>query len=189
MPSINPIVKYGLEEEVSMLRHEQDLSYRKIAEKISESKKLPAGKKVSERQVVSFFTATRETNKQIVKRSTKRLAKVVDQQVNIIDEVQSMYNRSKTLLEAMETAAAENGYQHVSPYHFKAVMSETREMLNTMISLQKDINDIENVKFFMQAVISILKKHAPEIIPVLIEELRVNKGTIWIASQLGTKGE
>ena len=165
---VNPVIRYKLEQEASLLRHEGQ-TMADIARLLNDNPAVPPNVKITPSQVSSFFRQSNQSKAAIVQSSNKRLVKVVDQQINIIDETRDMYQRSKNLLDAMEEDSIAKGYAYVDAYRYKAVMSELRETMALIIELQREINDIENVKFFMQAVLTILRRQAPEVIPLLVE--------------------
>jgi len=79
--------------------------------------------------------------------------------------------------------------RNIDPYRFKAVASEMRELLKQMVEIQKEINDYNNVRKFMEIVMSVLQKEVPDKIPIIIEELKIAKGTQWFANMMRKKVE
>lgn len=115
--------------------------------------------------------------------SRDRILQVVNTQFDVIQEVGLLYARTRKLLEQMEDDA-ELRKKMVNPYQFKAVSSEMREMLNTMLEIQREVNDYENIRRFMEIVLQTLAEEVPDKIPIIVEKLRVTKGTAWFASIL-----
>jgi hypothetical protein len=75
----------------------------------------------------------------------------------------------------------------IDVYRWKAVVGEMREMLGTMGNIQKEINDYNNVRRFMEVVIETLSDECPEQIPAIVDRLRTTKGTQWFADILSSK--
>lgn len=176
------IVKYKLEEDCIML-YKSGLSYEKIAEELNASGKVPPDDPISKFAVMRFIKEYPDLNKEIVRESKARLVKVVDANINIINETIDLFKRSKEILEKMaEDAELKN--RHINPYQFKAIASEMRELLKMMTEIQKEINDYQNIKKFMEIVIEVLYEEVPEKIPVIAEKLKLAKGTQWFANLL-----
>lgn len=173
------IVRYKLEEDVVLLK-QSGLSYQQIADELNNSGKVPENDRIDKFNVMRFLEKLPQIERQIVKENKKRLLEVVNNNIDIINEVTKMFNKSKALLEAMEEDAVEKG-RLINPYQYKAIVSEMREMLNQMISIQKEINDYNNVRKFMEIILETLKEHAPDKIPIIAEKLRMSKGTQWFA--------
>lgn len=176
------IVKYKLEEDVVNLR-QSGLSYQQIADELNASGKVPPDDPIDKYVVMRFLEKLPEIQKQIVKEDKRRLIQVVNNNLDIIHEVTSLFQKTKNLLEMMEDEAYQRG-THVNPYKFKAVVSEMRELLKQMIEIQKEINDYNNVKMFMNIVLQVLREECPDKIPIIAEKLRIAKGTAWFADMM-----
>lgn len=173
------IVKYKLEEDCVNLRY-SGLSYQQIAEELNASGKVPPDDPIDKWVVMRFLEKLPEVSRQIVKEDRRRLVQVVNNNMDIIFEVNNMFSKTKQLLEAMEEDAYNRG-RFVNPYQYKAVVSEMREMLKLMTEIQKEVNDYNNVRKFMEIVLSVIKEECPDKIPIIIEKLRLAKGTNWFA--------
>lgn len=173
------IVRYKLEEDVVNLR-KAGLSYQQIADELNQSGKVPEEDPLDKYVVMRFLDKLPELAKEIVKEDKRRLIAVVNNNLDISYEVQSLFSKSKALLESMEDDAYNNG-RTLDPYRFKAVVSEMREMLKQMTEIQKEINDYNNVRKFMEIVLMTLKEECPEKIPIIAERLKLAKGTQWFA--------
>lgn len=173
------IVKYKLEEDVVNLRR-AGLSYQQIADELNDSGKVPENDEINKYVIMRFLEKLPEINKEIVKQDKRRLVQVVNNNLDIIHEVNTLFNKTKNLLEMMEEEAHQRG-KHIDPYRFKAVSSEMREMLKQMMEIQKEINDYNNIKKFMEIVIQTLREECPDKIPIIAEKLKLAKGTQWFA--------
>lgn len=173
------IVKYKLEEDCVNLRN-AGLSYQQIADELNNSGKVPKDDPIDKYVVMRFLDKLPEIQRQIVKEDKRRLIQVVNNNLDIIQEVTELFAKSKNLIEQMEQDAFEKG-RHINPYMYKAVASEMREMLKLMTDIQKEINDYNNIRRFMEIVLETLKEEAPDKIPIIAEKLRLSKGTKWFA--------
>lgn len=173
------IVKYKLEEDCVNLRY-SGLSYQQIADELNASGKVPPDDPIDKWVVMRFLEKLPEVSRQIVQEDRRRLVQVVNNNMDIIFEVNNMFSKTKQLLEAMEEDAYNRG-KFVNPYQYKAVISEMREMLKLMTEIQKEVNDYNNVRKFMEIVLSVIKEECPDKIPIIIEKLRLTKGTNWFA--------
>lgn len=179
--AVSTIAKYGVEKEVFTLR-QAGFTYPQIAEEINASGKLPEGVEINQNMVFKFLKNFREgeTIKEIVARSSKNVVKCVGRQIDIIDEYNNLYLKAKDILEEVEADANKKG-KPLSPYHYKALVSEMRELLKTMIDIQKEISDHDNVKRFMEIIISTVKAEAPEALPVIALKLKEVRETQWFS--------
>ena len=177
------IVKYKLEEDAVMLR-QSGMSYQQIADELNDSGKVPEDDPIDKYVLVRFFEKLPEVQKQIVKEDKRRLVNVVNQNLDIVHEVTELFGRTKMLLNAMEDDAFARG-KNLDPYRFKAVASEMREMLKQMTEIQREINDYDNIRKFMEIVLATLKEECPEKIPVIASRLKMNKGTTWFSDMMG----
>jgi hypothetical protein len=182
---ISKIVKYMLEEDLINLR-KSGLSYDKIADELNNSGKVPADDSIDKFVVMRFLEKMPEISKEIVRESKHRLIQVVNTNMDIIFEVNSMFQKTKNIMEQMETDANDKG-KMIDVYRWKAVVGEMREMLGTMGAIQREINDYNNVRRFMEVVIETLSDECPEKIPAIVDRLRTTKGTQWFADILSSK--
>lgn len=173
------IVKYKLEKDVITMRN-QNMSYQEIADEINQSGKLPEGETIDRFVVMRFLEKFPEVTKELVSVNQERMLEAVNIQFDIIHETSNLYRKAKNLLEDMEIQARSYN-RPVNPYQFKAIASEMRELLNQMIAIQKEINDYNNVRQFMEIILDVLKEEVPEKIPIIAEKLRINQGTKWFA--------
>lgn len=183
--NVSKIVKYGLVEKAIELR-EKGLSYQKIADELN--RELPEDDKVDLFAVKRFFDKLPELKKEIVQQDQTLLIRAVNKELDLIEEINELYFKAKSVLETMEQEAQAKG-RNVDPYRFKAVASEMRELLKQMVEIQKEINDYNNVRKFMEIVMSVLQKEVPDKIPIIIEELKIAKGTQWFANMMRKKVE
>lgn len=174
------IVKYKLEEDCVNLR-KANMSYQQIADELNSTGKVPDNDLIDKYVVMRFFDKLPEIQQQLVKEDKRRMIQVVNNNMDIVHEVNSMFFKTKQLLEDMEDDAFDKG-RFVNPYQFKAVVSEMREMLKQMTDIQKEINDYDNIKMFMQVVLETLKQEAPDTIPLIVDKLRGAKGTQWFSN-------
>jgi threonyl-tRNA synthetase len=179
------VVKYKVEADVVNLR-QQGLSYQDIADELNSSGKVPADDPLDKWVVMRFLEKMPEINKQIVQENKQRLVEVVSTNMQIVNEVAGLYGKAKFILETMEQRAADNNSM-IDPYRFKAIASEMRELLKQMTEIQREITDAENVRRFMEIVLTTLKEEAPQALPVIAEKLRALKGTQWYADMMGGK--
>lgn len=185
IPIVSPtkqskIVKYKLEEDCVNLR-KSGLSYQEIAEELNASGKVPADDPIDKFVVMRFLEKIPTITKQLVAEDKRRLLNVVNTNFDIIEEVNTLFGKTKALLEMMEEDAANKG-KIINPYQFKAVTSEMRELLNQMMTIQKEINDYKNVRKFMEIVLQTLQEEVPDKIPIIAEKLRMTQGTQWFAN-------
>jgi len=60
-----------------------------------------------------------------------------------------------------------------------------REMLKMMIEIQKELNDYENTKKFMEIVMETVAEECPQSIPIIIDRLKMSRETKWIGQTFG----
>lgn len=174
------IVRYKLEEDCVTLRR-AGLSYQQIADELNGSGKVPGDDRIDKYVLIRFFDSLPEIQQQLVKEDKKRLIAVVDNNMDIVSEVTQLFAKTKTLLEAMEDDAESKG-RFVNPYQYKAVVGEMREMLKQMTDIQREINDFDNIKMFMQIVLEVIKEECPDKLPIIADRLKSAKGTSWFSS-------
>ncbi|MEC0276820.1 hypothetical protein [Peribacillus frigoritolerans] len=177
------IVKYKLEEDVVMLR-QSGMSYQQIADELNESGKVPEDDELDKYVVLRFLEKLPKVQQQIVSEDRRRLVEVVNTNLDIVHEVTALFGKTKALLNHMEEDAFDRG-KAMDPYRFKAVASEMREMLKQMTEIQREINDYNNIRKFMEIVLNTLKEECPEKIPVISEKLKMTKGTTWFSDMMG----
>lgn len=176
------VVRYQVEDDVVNLR-KSGLSYQQIADELNASGKVPVDDPLDKYVVMRFLEKLPAIQQEIVKGDKRRLLNVVNNNMDIIYEVTSLFGKTKCLLEAMEEDAFERG-KLLNPYQFKALTSEMRELLKQMTDIQREINDYDNVKKFMQIVLETLKEEAPDKLPIIVEKLRGAKGTQWFSQMV-----
>ena len=176
------IVKYKIEEDVVMLR-QSGMSYQQIADELNSSEKVPLDDQLDKYVIMRFLEKLPQIQQQLVREDKKRLVSVVSANMDIVHEISDLYGKTKSLLSMMEDDAIERG-RILDPYRFKAVASEMRELLKQMTDIQKEINDYDNIRKFMEIVLETLKDEAPESIPVIAQKLRLTKGTNWFADMV-----
>jgi hypothetical protein len=176
------IVKYKLEDDCVNLR-KSGLSYQEIADELNASGKVPNDDSIDKFVVARFLEKMPDITKQLVREDKRRLLEVVNTNFDVFYEINTLFGKTKMLLELMEEDAVSRG-KTIDPYRFKAVASEMREMLKQMTDIQKEVNDYNNVRKFMEIVLQVLQEEAPEKIPVIAEKLRVVKGTQWFADMM-----
>lgn len=174
------IVRYKLEEECVNLK-KAGLSLSEIANELSSNEKVPPHDKIDKFVVARFLEKIPNITKQLVQEDKRRLLEVVNTNFDIMEETGRLFAKSKSLLDLLEDDAYEKG-KIVNVYMWKAVVSEMREMLRQMTEIQKEINDYDNVRKFMEIVLQVLQEEAPDKIPIIADKLRVVKGTQWFAS-------
>jgi hypothetical protein len=179
------VVKYKVEQDVVNLR-KQGLSFEKIAEELNASGKIPENDQLDKFVIKRFLDKMPEVTKEIVQGNKHRLIEVVNTSMDIIFEVNSMFQKTKNILESLEEDAVRNG-RTVDVYKWKAVVSEMREMLRQMGDIQKEINDYNNVRKFMEVVIETLTEECPDKLPIIAEKLKAAKGTQWFADIMNQK--
>lgn len=181
--NVSKIVKYNLEQDTVNLR-QAGLSYQRIADELNASGKVPEDDLINIDIVKRFLDHLPSVSRELVKRDEKKMMAVVNNNINIINEMTTLYEKTKNLLEDMEEKA-NDANKHVDPYRFKALSSEMREMLKMMIEIQRELNDYENVKKFMIIVVETVSDVCPEAMPVIIERLKMSQKTHWISEFLG----
>lgn len=173
------IVRFKLEQECVELR-KSGLSLQEIADELNRNPKIPVGDSIDKFVVSRFLDKMPDISRQLIQEDKRRLLDVVNTNFDILNEVNEIYGKSKQLLQLMDEAATNEG-RHINPYQYKAVISEMREMLGQMMAVQKEINDFNNIKKFMEIILLVLKEECPEKIPIIAEKLRMAKGTQWFA--------
>lgn len=173
------IVKYKLENDCVNLR-KAGLSYREIADELNASGKVPAHDQINQNSVARFLSTIPKLTKQLVKEDRSRLLQVVNTNFDIIHEINTLFGKTKTLLEQMEQEAQERN-RIINPYQYKAVVSEMREMLKQMLEIQKEVNEFDNIRKFMEIVLQVIQEEAPEVMPIIARRLRMTKDTQWFA--------
>lgn len=176
------IVKYKIEEDVVMLR-QSGMSYQQIADELNSSEKVPLDDQLDKYVIMRFLEKLPQIQQQLVREDKKRLVSVVNANMDIVHEIADLYGKTKSLLSMMEDDAIEKG-RILDPYRFKAVASEMRELLKQMTDIQKEINDYDNIRKFMEIVLDTLKDEAPESIPIIAQKLKMTKGTNWFADMV-----
>lgn len=177
------IVKYKIEEDVVMLR-QSGMSYQQIADELNQSGKVPKDDELDKYVVLRFLEKLPQVQQQIIREDKKRLVEVVNTNLDIVHEVSALFGKTKNLLNHMEEDAFAKG-RSLDPYRFKAVASEMREMLKQMTEIQREINDYDNIRKFMEIVLNTLKEECPEQIPVISQRLKMTKGTTWFSDMVG----
>lgn len=171
--SVSTIVKYQLEQDTINLRA-AGLSYQKIADELNAGGKVPEDDPINSDMVSRFISHLPALKKEIVKRDAKRMMAVVDNSIDIISEMTTLYGKAKTIMNALEQRATDQN-KTLDPYRFKALSSEMREMLKQMTDMQKDLHDHNNTRVFMQTVMDVLQDIAPEAVPIIIDKLKMSK--------------
>lgn len=178
MGNMSKIVRYELEQDTVNLR-QAGLSYQRIADELNATGKVPENDQINADNVKTFLSNVPQVSREMIKRNEKRMMEVVNNNMDIIAEMTTLYDKTKELMEAMEAKANEDG-RYVDPYRFKALSSEMREMLKMMIDIQKELNDYENTKLFMEIVMETVAEISPESIPIIIEKLKSIQKTKWL---------
>jgi len=174
------IEEFGLVDDCINLR-KLGLSLDKVADELNNGGKLPENVEISPEMVGYFLRNISDYRKEIIKKSKAHLMQSINTSFNVYDEINDLYSRTKLLLLDMEEVAA-NKDRHVDAYRFKAVSSEMREMLRQMLEIQKEVNDYNNVRKFMEIVLETVQEEAIEALPVIIEKLKIVQGTQWFSS-------
>lgn len=182
---VSKIVRYKLEKECVKLR-KRGFSYQQIADELSASPNVPEDDSIDKFVVMRFLEKMPEVKKELVSSNRTRMLKAVNTNFDIIYEMSSLYGKTRTLLEAMEDDAIEKN-RLVNPYQYKAIVSEMRELLGKMMDIQKEITDYQNIRAFMGIVLETLQEEAPDQIPVIVERLKLAKGTQWFANLIQTR--
>lgn len=183
--NVSKIVKYKLEQDTVNLR-QAGLSYQRIADELNAIEKVPKNDPINADNVKVFLESVPQVNREMIKRNEKRMVAVVNNNMDIISEMTTLYDKTKDLMEAMEENAYYRG-KHVDPYRFKALSSEMREMLKMMIDIQKELNDYENTKKFMEIVMETVAEECPSAIPRIIDKLKAAQETKWYGQIFGRK--
>jgi hypothetical protein len=179
------IVRYKLEELCVNLKR-SGLSYNQIADELNSSGKVPSDDKIDKFVVARFLDKLPELTKQVVQEDKKRLMQVVNSNMDIIHEIGTLFHKTKMLMTIMEENSMKmNG--NIDPYRYKALCSEMRELLKQMTDIQKDVNDYNNIRKFLEIVIQILMEEAPNQLPKIVEKLKTTKGTQWFADIIDRK--
>ena len=181
--NISKIIQYGLEQDTVNLR-QAGLSYQRIADELNASGKVPEDDPINADIVKRFLDHIPEVNRELVRRDEKRMLAVVNNSMDIISEMTTLYGKTARLLEIIEEKAYEEG-TIIDPHKFKALSSEMREMLKMMIEIQKELNDYENTKKFMEIVMETVAEECPQSIPIIIDRLKMSRETKWIGQTFG----
>lgn len=181
------IVRFKLEETCVSLR-KSGLSYHQIAEELTAHENTPEGEVIDKFVVSRFLEKMPEIQRQLVSSDKRRLLDVVNTNFDILDEVGRLFSKTKSVLELLEDDAMEKG-RIVNVYQWKAVTSEMREMLRHMTEIQHEINDYNNIRKFMDIVITVLKEEAPDKLPIIAERLKSLKGSQWFSDMMGKSEE
>lgn len=176
------ITKYKLEEDVINLR-KMGLSYMDIASELNNSGKVPDDDPIDKYVVARFLEKVPQVTKELVQNEKKRLLEVVNTNFDIYNEVNELFAKTKKMLDNLEENAIK-GSGKIDPYRFKAISSEMRETLKFMTEIHREINDYNNVRKFMEIVITVLQEEAPEKIPIIAEKLKITQGTQWFAEMI-----
>lgn len=181
--SISRIVKYKLEKDAILLK-EAGLTHQQIADELNKNEAVKPEEPITDKVVRAFLKKYREeTARDIVKNSDKRMKECVGLQIDIIGEFGELYATAKDIMEKIERDAEAKG-RSISPYHYKALVSEMRELLKMMIDIQREINDHDNIKKFMEVIINTIKDEAPDALPVISQRLKELKETQWFSKFL-----
>lgn len=175
------VVKYGLEEDVIALKR-QGLSLQAIADELNATDKVPDDDQLDKHVIKRFLDSAPKVTNEIVQASRKRMLSVVNNQLDIVHEVNHLYNQTRQLLDFMVEEALEND-KLPSATNYKMMSSELNAFLRLMMDIQKEINTYDNVKKFMEIVIATVKQHAPEALPIILRELKEVQGARWFADQ------
>lgn len=179
---LSKIVKYKLEEDCVNLR-KQGFSYQAIADELNSSGKVPDNDSIDKFVISRFLEKMPEVTRALIKEDKGRLMKVVNTSFDVYYEINSLFGKTKAMLEFMEEEAASKG-KLTNPYKYKAIVSEMREMLKQMTEIQKEVNDYNNVRKFMEIVLGVLQTECPEKLPIIIERLKVVRDTKWFADMM-----
>ena len=172
------IEKYGLEDMVIRLRNENGMTYEEIATALNNSGKVPMDDEINLWVVERYLKKIPQIQKNLMQQDKRRLLKVMNNQVDIIGETTSLYNRTKGLLLNMEQEATDKDLL-VSSKAYKAMCSEMRALLKQMTDIQKEVNDFDNVKKFMEIVLETVQECAPESMPMILDKLRIKQNSVW----------
>jgi MinD-like ATPase involved in chromosome partitioning or flagellar assembly len=113
-----------------------------------------------------------EIKREIVKKDKRRMLKVANMQIDVIGEINSLYEGAKEKLK-----------EDLNAKEYKAISSEMRELLKQILELQKEVLSYENVKKFMDIVLNTVREECPEALPTILERLRVHQNTGWFGEQ------
>lgn len=179
------IVKYKLEQLCVNLKM-SGLSYREIADELNRTGKVAEDDSITKYSVMRFLEKLPDTCKAVAADNRKRLVDVVNQSMDIVHETGVLFNKTKLLLELLEEDCASKG-RIVDPYRYKALASEMRELLKQMTDIQKEINDYQNIRKFLEIIVTTLQEECPEKLPIIIERLKSSKSSQWFADVVGKK--
>lgn len=179
------IEKFNLAQDCVDLRR-AGLSFTAIADELNATGRVPEGEKISKFAVSKFFSQLPNITRAIVKEKREYLIDSVNAGFDICHELKDVYNKTKIFLELMEEESVEKG-RMMDAYRYKAVVSELREFLSQMSEIQKEMNDYDNIRAFMEVVIKTLQEECPEQLPIIAHKLKLAKGTSWFASMVGAK--
>lgn len=181
------IVQYGVERECIELR-QKGYSLQQIADELNKSGKIPEDDPLDKYVVLRYLEKVPVIENQLTTEGAKKYMQLVTDEFDIIFETTNLFNKTKRLLEAMEDEAIAKN-KIMNPYQFKAVASEMRELLTQMANIQKEVNDYNNVRKFMEIVIQVLQEEAPDKIPIIVDKLKMVKDTQWFAEIMNRGGK
>lgn len=175
----NKIERFDLVQDMLYL-HRAGYSGQEIAEMLTNSDKVPESVSISRDEVNKYLKKAKETKREIAVKNKKIFLDVIHTELDIMSEMQSNYMKTKTLLEALEKRALDDD-RLINPYQYKALISEMREGLSQLKEIQKELNDANNIKRFMEIVLQTLKEECPDKIPIIAEKLKIAKETLWFS--------
>lgn len=176
------IVKYKLEKQCLELRR-QDLSLAQIADELNKNMIVPKDDQINKFTVKRYLDSISMTEQVSVSKKVDYETKLVTT-IDLLDETRSLYNKTMSLLLFMEESAEEND-KCIDPYRFKAVVGEARAFLQQMKDLQKEVSNYNDINKFIEVVLTVLKEECPEKIPVIVEKLKLDRGTAWFSQMMG----
>jgi hypothetical protein len=147
--------------------------------------KVPYSNAVSEKEVKAFLIIVKKSVPAAINVNTDFLARQVDNQFSMLDEVHDTYNRTKKMLNLLERKTIQN--DKLDALAWKAIVSELREFLCLIKDINDDMAAHENMKKFMSIVVEVLMEECPDKLPIIAERLRVSSSTQWFSDMFGKK--
>lgn len=176
---ISKVTQYGLQEDVIRLRQE-GYTLQGIADELNNSGKVPEDDRINKHVVLRYLNSIPITKQQMFYIDKDQFLKTESFSFDIIGEVAELFVKTKNMMAYMEDDCNEKNIP-MNPSHFKALVSEMRGLLDQLGGLQKEVHDYNNVRKFMEIILTILEEEAPEKIPAIADRLKMTQGTQWFA--------
>lgn len=191
-PESNIIIKLGFEESVLKLRR-SGFSYEYIAEGLSKEvelmKDLPFGTKIDKYVLHKFFKefypdlafkSIEDTNKKLTNYSSK---------VDIMADLTMLRNRTLDVMDKLDNVLEYEEFNNMNIKSFKSLADVLLATTAQIANIQKEVNDYQNVIDFIEVVIEVIHIECPEVLPIIMDKLKMQKNTRWFSDIVGRREE